>query len=393
MAHKGPLSGIKVVDCTTLIAGPLATRILADQGADVIKIEPFGGDLVRHLGPTPAPNFSAAFLALGRNKRSVCMNLSDPAAQKLVMALVRDADVFIANSRPGVMARHGLDAKTLQDHNPRLIYVSITGNGDTGPMADQRTYDPIIQARSGMAAAQSGAQPVRLMPQMVCDKLTGLNTAQAVCAALLEAEKTGKGQRIDISLLSATLDFLSPDVFWTIATPGQDLPIADISNIYTPWDTRDGQIVFVVLADKEFVDLVEAFDCQFLAKDERFNTMAERFANWTDFQQIFKEKLAKLTTRDALQILKDANIPSGPVNRLTDLADDEQIAAIGAMGESQHAIAGRALQVKPAARFGNHSQDQFADAPELGQHTREVLSDLGLSDADIQKLFEAGTLV
>jgi crotonobetainyl-CoA:carnitine CoA-transferase CaiB-like acyl-CoA transferase len=392
MKHNGPLAGIKIIDCTTLIAGPLCTRILADQGADVIKVEPPGGDLVRYLGPELAPNFSATFLALGRNKRSIVMDLSHPAAQKLVLKLIADADVFIANSLPGVMARHGLDARTMQKRNPRLNYVSITGYGTIGPMAGQRAYDPIIQARSGMAMAKVAGKTAGLMPQTICDKLTGLSTAQAVCAALIETQKTGKGQEIELSLLGATLDFLAADMYWPIAAPDRDLPVADISNVYTPWDTQNGQIVFLVFADKEFTSLVDAFDCKALADDERFNSMAQRFTHWSDFQEVFKAKLASLSTSEALQKLKKAGIPSGPVNGLSDLVNDEQIKAMGAFREIQHEQAGRALQVQPGAQFHNHQAVPHEDAPGIGQHTAEVLSDLGISDTEIEKLFKSGAV-
>ena len=385
MKNKAPLDGITVIDCTTMVAGPLATQILADQGAEVIKIEPVGGDLARMIGPIFEPGISGSYINLGRNKRSMVLDLSQAKAQAIVHKLVGTADVFICNSRPGVMASHQLDFDTLKARNHKLVYASITGFGETGPMANQRAYDPIIQAQTGIARMGKAPKP-ELQPQLICDKLTGVYTAQAVSAALVKAARHGLGDKIDISLLSATLAFLATDVYWPIASPARQLDITDTSIIYQTWETQDKDIVLIVMSDKEFIDLCQTFGLGDLIGEARFKTMIERLKNWQQIRHIVAPKVANLSSAEALDKLWQANIPAGPVNDIEDLRNDVQIKATQALTTAKHPSAGDYLAVAPASRFAYREKHPQAPA-HAGQHSREILQQLAYSNSDIEQLF------
>ncbi|MBB6522672.1 CaiB/BaiF CoA transferase family protein [Pseudoteredinibacter isoporae] len=382
---KGPLSGIKIIDCTTVIAGPLCTQILADQGAEVIKIEPLEGDLIRNLGPILAPGLSATFLSLSRNKKSLALDLSKRESQELIAKLCQDADVFICNSRPGVMARHGLDFEALKQHNAKLVYAAITGFGDSGPMAEQRAYDPIIQALSGMASLQ---EPTQLLGQTICDKTTGLTACQAVTAALLQAERSGQGQQVEISMLEAAIGFLACDAFWPIAAAGRELNYPDFKRVYIPWKTQDGEIVLVILADKEFAGLTEEFQVQHLLEDPRFNSMPNRFAHWDELVDTLKPVFLTQSSEDILKRLWRADVPAAPINTMEQLTTDKQVLASGMIDYSEHSIAGQYTRVAMAANFSLQDNIPYQEAPSLGQHSHEVLTHAGLDEDEIHSLIQ-----
>lgn len=382
---QGPLSGIKVVDCTTVIAGPLCTQILADQGAEIIKIEPIEGDLVRNVGPILAEGFSATFLALGRNKRSLSLDLRQPEAQAIVRKLSAQADLFVTNSRPGVMAKHGLGYDALKAENPKLVYGAITGFGNEGPMAEQRAYDPIIQALAGIASLQDNNN---LLSQTVCDKTTGIVASQAVTAGLLHAARTGEGQLVEVSMLEATMSFLACDVFWPITAVGREVSYPDFKRIYIPWETKNGHVVLVILADKEFKGMTEEFNCQELLDDPRFNSMINRFQNWDELVALLRPQFTSCDSDEILQRLWRAGVPAAPLNTVEQLPNNEQILASGMFSETEHPVAGRHRSTAMAANFSKQENTSIQAAPTVGEHSREVLTEMGMSEADINSLFE-----
>lgn len=376
----GPLSGVRVIDCTTVIAGPLCTQLLADQGADVIKIEPTSGDLIRNLGPMLSAGFSSTFLALGRNKRSLALDLSSSEAQEIMQALCADADVFIGNSRPGVMAKHGLSYETLSANNKKLVYVAITGFGNEGPMSEQRAYDPIIQALAGVASLQKGNA---LVSHTICDKTTGLYASQAVTAALVGASRTGQGQLVEVSMLDATLSFLACDALWPIATE-KDLPYPEFSKIYIPWPSQDGHVVLVILADKEFMALCQEFHCSELLNDSRFNSMGGRLLNWPSLVKLITPILIQFTTEELLRRLWQADVPAAPINNIEQLPDNPQIKATNMLNTVNHPVAGEHLEVSMAAKFSR--QDAvIKPASSLGEDGPEILSEAGFNQVQIDK--------
>jgi len=385
MHNKAPLAGITIIDCTTMVAGPLATQILADQGAEVIKVEPVGGDLARMIGPIFEPGISGCYINLGRNKRSIVLDLSQTQAQAIVHKLVANADVFVCNSRPGVMASHNLDYDDLKKINPSLVYASITGFGETGPMAKQRAYDPILQAQTGIARLSKAPKP-ELQPQLICDKLTGVYTAQAISAALVKAARCGEGDKVEVSLLSATLAFLATDVYWPIASPGRELDIIDTSNVYQPWQTTDGYIVLIVLSDKEFIQLCNIFSLSDLSSKPLFSNMIKRLKNWQQLKDIISPMLAKLSSKAALDKLWQANIPAGPVNDIESVPNDAQILATGALTTAEHPTAGSYLQVAPAANF-SQPRAPAQHPSKAGQNSREILLQLGYTETEIEKFY------
>lgn len=387
MNNKGPLDGITIIDCTTMVAGPLSTQILADQGAEIIKIEPIGGDLARMIGPILEPGISGSYINLGRNKRSIVLDLSQEQAQAVVHRLVADADVFICNSRPGVMASHQLDYSHLKAINPKLVYASITGFGEHGPMSKQRAYDPIIQAQSGLASLNP-ERSTQLLPQLICDKLTGVYMAQAVTAALLQAARSGQGDKVEVSLLSATLAFLATDALWPIATPGRQLDIVDTSQIYQAWPTRDRDIIVIILSDREFKDLCSILDLGDLILEPRFSNLIERLSHWAELKAIAAPQLAKLGSTEALNKLQQASIPCGPVNHIEELLQDPQISASELFSVRRHSSAGEYLEVAAAAKFSRNRSNAAVEPSQVGQHSREILQQAGHSEAEINTLFE-----
>ncbi len=387
-AQTGPLAGIRVIDCSTVVAGPLATQILADQGAEVIKVEPLTGDISRTVGHLYGDGFSSAFMALGRNKRSLSLNLAEPEAADIVKRLVQDADVFVTNTRPGVMARHGLGFEDLREVNPALVYAEITGFGKLGPLAKSPAYDPIIQALSGMAARQ-GEDNVSLLPQLICDKVAGLTMAQAITAALVDSRQRGEGQCVHVSLLSAALSFLACDMFAPLISGDRQVMSFDLAEVYKPWSTADGEIVLVTVAEAQFIAFLEVMGQPALIQDERFSDLSSRVANWSAMRELLQPIMGSQSTDHWIDKFHAADVPAtAAYNDVCDLVADPQITALQSLFTSDHPHVGEHLQTRPAAEFSASSEfSNPAPAPSLGQHTREILASCSYNPQAIDDLF------
>lgn len=386
--QSGPLAGVKVIDCTTVVAGPMATQILADQGAEVIKVEPLAGDISRTVGHLYGDGFSSAFMVLGRNKRSLGLNLAEPEATAIVKKLVGQADVFVCNSRPGVMERRGLGFEDILAVNPLVVYAEITGFGKQGPLANSPAYDPIIQALSGMAAGQ-GEEGVSLFPQLICDKVAGLTMAQAVTAALLDSRRREKGQRVHVSLLSAALSFLACDMFAPLMSGDRPVMSFDLAEVYKPWSTADGEIVLVTVAENQFTAFLKAFDHSELIEDERFNNLPNRVANWSQLREILQPIMDLQPTDVWIEKFRCADVPAtAAYNDVRDLVEDPQIVALDSLISSDHTSVGEVLQTRPAADFSTVTAAcKPSPAPSLGQHSREILQSFGYSDQTIDDFY------
>jgi crotonobetainyl-CoA:carnitine CoA-transferase CaiB-like acyl-CoA transferase len=387
----GPLDGFRIIDVTSMVAAPIATMLLGDQGAEVIKVEAPAGDLVRRFG-IRREGLPAPFVASNRNKRSIVLNLKESMGIELLKRLVSDADVFVQNFRPGTAERMGIGEADLRAIKPDLIYVSISGFGEKGPYADQRVYDPVIQALCGLAAIQTDWQTQR--PQMVRtvipDKLTGITAAQAITAALLARERTGVGQHVRLSMLDAMIAFLWPEglarLTYADAEPGTFRPqTRDLV-----FETTDGFMTAGANSDVEWAGLCRVLEKPEWLEDERFKNTALRALHIAARLELTGEVLATRSTAYWLERLRAAQVPCAPILTREELLSDPQIAANEIIIETEHPHAGPMRMARPAARFDRTPASVRRHAPKLGEHTDEVLAELGIGASEIATLREEG---
>jgi crotonobetainyl-CoA:carnitine CoA-transferase CaiB-like acyl-CoA transferase len=387
----GPLEGVRVVDMTAVVSGPFATMFLADQGADVIKIEPIAGDSARRSRAAidKAGEFSSMFISANRGKRSLSIDVKSDAGRKVLAKLVGRADVLVQNFRPGTMERLGLGAQELRMRQPRLIYVSISGVGDSGPYVKKRVYDPIIQGLSGFADIQS--QPLTNRPQMirtiVCDKTTSVYAAQAVAAALYAREKTGTGDHIRVAMLDVMLSYLWPEGMMQHTVVGAEAVAADPND--RPdlvFKTSDGYITAGTISDSEWKGFCQATGAPELLSDPRFATPALRSINATARINRMAEYIGQHSTAEWLERLDAADVPCAPILRRHEVIHNEQVVARGLITEFEQPTVGRVRQPKPAAQFEANEAFISGPAPRLGEHTKDVLRELGYSDGEIDEL-------
>ncbi|MFV1979384.1 MAG: CaiB/BaiF CoA transferase family protein [Myxococcota bacterium] len=394
----GPLEGYRIVDLTAMISGPIATMMLAEQGADVVKVEPPGqGDLVRAIGGSRS-GISSLFATSNRSKRSIVIDLKQSAGVELLKRLVSTADVFVQNFRPGTVDRMGIGESVLRAVAPDLIYVSISGFGEKGPYAQQRVYDPIIQARSGLAFMQRNRETGRphMVRTAVADKLTGLTAAQAMTAALLARERTGEGQHVRLSMLDAMVSFLWPEgmMQYTFVRDGDELGRQSCKPLDREliFETSDGFITAGTVSDREWEGFARAAQHLEFADDPRFKTSAARVENWDERLEVMGEVLLTDTTAHWLERLGAEQVPCAPILECHELLTDAQIAANELIEEIDHPQAGRIRHTRPAARFDRTAARIRGFAPTLGQHTDEVLAEIGLQESELAALRATGTI-
>jgi len=386
---SGPLTGYRIVDLTSMVSGPLGTMILADQGAEVIKIEnPKGGDYTRGVS-TRHGGFSASFLNNNRNKRSVALNLKDPRGRELLLRLALGADVFVQNFRPGVIERMGLGEDVIREVAPDIVYVSISGFGERGPYANKPVYDPLVQALSGLTTIQGGSdqQRPRLVRTVLPDKLTGVTSAQAITAALLARERSGKGQHVRLSMLDSVVAFLWSSDMGSQTFIGDEVPQEKAQSfIDLIYETADGHISVAVQSDKEWAGLARAVERPELLEDPRFQTVAVRHQNIDARLQATQDALHGRSSVDWLARLEAEDVPCAPILRRRDMIAHPQIQANETVMETEHPQAGPLRQARAAARFSETSVQHRHGAPRLGEHTRELLEAAGLTAAELDAL-------
>jgi crotonobetainyl-CoA:carnitine CoA-transferase CaiB-like acyl-CoA transferase len=374
-----------------VVSGPLATMFLADQGAEVIKIEPLGGDITRRSRQSISASgeFSALFVSSNRGKRSLALDLKRPEAAKIMRKLIASSDVLVQNFRPGTMERLGFGEPALRDLNPRLIYVSISGVGESGPYARKRVYDPIIQGLSGFADLQ--ADPKTRRPQMirtiVADKTTAIFAAQAVTAALFARERTGEGQHIRLAMLDTMIAYLWPEAMTQYTVIGREATTADpTARPDLIFETADGYITVGTISDSEWQGFCAASGRPALAEDPRFNTPGGRAVNATERILLMAEIIKERPTAEWLQRLDANDVPSAPVLRRNEVITNEQVLARELIAEFDHPDIGRVRQPKPAARFDRTPAAIRGPAPRIGEHSAIILAELGLETAEIERL-------
>jgi crotonobetainyl-CoA:carnitine CoA-transferase CaiB-like acyl-CoA transferase len=375
----GPLEGYRVVDLSTMISGPIATMMLGDQGADVIKVEQPGvGDLVRAIGAGPA-GISPIFATSNRNKRSVVIDLKQARGVGLLKRLVAGADVFVQNFRPGAADRIGIGEAALREARRDLIYVSISGFGESGPYAHKRVYDPVIQALSGLASIQA-------------DRVTG--RPRMVRTIVPDArERTGKGQHVRLAMLDAMVSFLWPEGmarYTFVGREGNEPRRSATRDLV--FETADGYMTAGTVSDAEWAGIARATEHPEWLEDPRFETATGRVRYWDERLDLVAEALKTRPTEEWIERFDAEGVPCAPILSRRDLLTDAQISANELIQETEHPHAGRLRQTRPAARFEGTPATLRLPAPILGEHTDEVLAEAGLDDAEIAELRAAGAV-
>ena len=389
-----PLEGIRILDLTAVISGPTGTAILADQGADVIKVESPGGDLSRRIGPAKG-DMSATYITCNRGKRSIVLDLKRPEAREVIHDLVKWADVLVENFRPGAMDRLGLGYDAMARVNPKLIYASITGFGPTGPYAEGRVYDAVVQAVSGMCAShrERGSDDPMLTATLICDKLTGLTAAQAITAALLGRARTGEGTHVQLSMLDAALAFQWCDGMFN-HTFMEDAPAAfpRVGATTRPYRTRNGFVALMAPQQDEFEAMCRGFGDASIPQDPRFATTPMRARNAPALRALIEPLAAQQDTDECVARMRAEGTPIGKVNEHDDVITDPQVLHSQSLAEVDHGELGRVRLARAAARFGSGPRPQPEPAPALGEHGHDVLRDLGYDETRIGSLAACGAV-
>lgn len=387
----GPLNGIRILDLTAVISGPSASMLLADQGADVIKVEsPKAADLTRYVSTSRA-GFTAAFVNNNRNKRSLALDLKAEGAVDALKQVAKTCDVVMQNFRPGVVDRLGIGEADLRAVREDIVYVSISGFGDEGPFSQKPVYDPLIQALSGLTTVQAGNDEdrPRLVRTILPDKLTGMAAAQAVTAALLYRATTGEGQHVKVNMLDTVMAFLwgSDMGAHTFVGDEREKETAQ-SFIDLVYETQTEFITVAVNNDKQWRNLVEAFGKDEWLSDPRFDTPQKRSKNINDRLGLIQEVLLTDTAEHWLAHLEAYDVPCAPVLKRKEAIRHPQVEANSTIVYDEHPEAGRLRQTRPAATFSKTPPDIRRSAPALGEHSAEVLREAGVDEALIERLTE-----
>ena len=389
------LAGVKVLDLTSMVSGPVAAMMLADQGADVIKVEPTTGEQMRHIGPT-VNKVTAAFFSCNRGKRSIGVDLKSEDGKKILFDLVAGADVLIQNFRPGAMERMGFSEPVLRALNPRLIYVSISGFGEEGPYAHKRVYDPVIQALSCATDIQADRATGR--PQMfriiIADKVTAITAAQAISTALYAREKSGEGQHVRLSMLDAMLSLFWPEGMAGLTYADQEFDVRRYQGAMDLiYETRDRFITAGAISDNEWEGMCRALNREDLIDHPNFKTAQGRFTHNSERKEITAEEIKKWSSDEILARFDQEGVPCAPIIDRSELLDHEQVLANGSVDRLHFEEFGEVRQARHPARFDKTPASVSRPAPRLGEHGREVLAAIGYDAAAIDALVQAGTVL
>lgn len=385
--RTGPLAGIRVIDLSAVVSGPFATSILADQGADVILVEqPNTPDVVRLSGPSvsSAEGVSAFWASMNRNKRAITLNLKDERGKALLFDLVRNADVVVQNFRPGVIDRLGLGWEVLRTVNPELVMCSISGYGADGPYVNRPAYDPVVQCVAGYPDVQADADGTpHLMATIVCDKVTSLNAAQAICAALVARSMGRGGQHLELAMIDASVHFLWPEAMWSHTYLDHETDVPDLASIYKLYATSDGwAIVYAISTDTQWQNMCRALGRDDLATDSRFADLQGRLTYGEQINDELVVEMAAYTTADIVELMERFDVPAAPVNTRQSMIDDPQVRHREILVESDHPTAGRIRSARSPVRFSETPSTWARHAPVFNQDTDEVLSEVLGLDAE-----------
>jgi crotonobetainyl-CoA:carnitine CoA-transferase CaiB-like acyl-CoA transferase len=391
---SGPLAGVKVIDLTTVVVGPICTRTLADYGADVIKVEAPGGDLLRTMAEgSRNPGMSGKFINFNRNKRSIGLDIKKPEGLDALLRLIDKADVFVSNVRPEALARAGLDHASLGKRNPRLIHCSILAFGRGGRYFNRPAYDPVVQSLSGVAGtiARATGEP-RFVPMVMSDHVSGLIAAQAIGFALFRREKTGKGEAIDVPMLENMASFVSSEHLGAATFDPPIGPTGDgrlLSPNYKPVPTKDGYVTVRPNTNAQAFAFFDAIGRPELKTDPRFDSAASRTKNAKDYFEVQATCLGGKTTDEWVELFDKLDVPAARYNTIDDLMTDPHLEDVGFFREEQHPSEGKIRRSKLANTFSGGAREHESHAPLYGEHTREILHELGYSAADVDKMVAA----
>lgn len=380
----GPLTGIRILDMTSVLMGPFATQILGDYGADIIKIESEEGDLIRLAGALRHPKMGSLFLQTNRNKRSVLLDAKSAAGRTALLTMLDACDVFVSNIRPAALARLGLSYEDLRARKPDIIYVALVGYGQDGPYRNRPAYDDLIQGISGIPALSGQAQrgAPQYAPITLADKVAGLNAAHAILAALLHKERHGGGQHVEVPMFEVMTQLvLSDHMGGHSFDPGHGPSGYNrlVSPDRRPYQTADGFIAVLVYTDthwKKFFDIIGRPDEY--ARNPLYHDHATRTRNYDEVYRFLAEVVKTRTSADWQRELEAQDIPWAPVHNIEDLIHDEHIEAVGLIQSMDHPSEGKVRLVRPPIKFSKTPLSIYRHVPTLGEHTREVLSEFGI---------------
>ncbi|MCB1742827.1 MAG: CoA transferase [Gammaproteobacteria bacterium] len=394
----GPLDGIRIIDVTSVLLGPYGTQILADQGADVIKVEaPPTGDIARNMGLVRHPGMAGIFLNINRNKRSLALDLKQDAAKETLRKLIRTADVFVHNMRPQAMARLGFDYEAVSALKPDIVYVGAYGFGQEGPYRSKPAYDDVIQASSGLASLfESQTGEARYVPSAVADKVCGLTLSQAITAALLHKERSGQGQFVEVPMLETMVSFnmvdhinggaftpaVGPFGYQRVTTPAR-----------APFATSDGFVCLLPYTDAHWRKFFTAVGRPELMEDERFATYRARVHTIEDLYSFIRSVTPSKTTAEWVAICEECEIPCMPVASIQKLMDDEHLKAVKMFEHHTHPSEGETVLLRSPLKFSKSPASIRRLAPRFGEHGPELLRELGYSEEQIAQMIESGVLV
>ena len=391
MKNKGPLSGITVIDLTAMISGPVCTMMLGDQGADVIKIEPLTGELTRKVGASKN-GMTTSFLCANRSKRSLTLNLKDPKGITVLKKLITKADVLVQNFRPGAMKRMGLSYGEVKKLNKEIIYTSISGFGEKGPYSNQRVYDPVIQALSGLADIQRDQKTnfPKMVRTIIPDKTTGMAAAQAISSALFYKERYGTGQHIKLAMLDVMVAYLWPEGSASLSFVGEEGdPSKGQMGLDLVFQTKDNKYITAgAVTDKEWLGMCNAFDRKDLLSDPRFNTPRARFDNKTERRLLIADEIKKHNSIDILTKLHENEVPSAPILSRTELLENEQIIENNIIEFHDSKFFGNIRSPRPAPIYSDSPINGNQLAPLLGQNSIEILKEIDYKDQEIANLLQ-----
>jgi crotonobetainyl-CoA:carnitine CoA-transferase CaiB-like acyl-CoA transferase len=389
----GALDGIRVLDLTSVLYGPMASMLLGDMGADVIKIESPEGDTTRQTGPAANRDMASFYLAANRNKRSVVLDLKQPESREALWRLIDGADVFMHSVRPQAMVRLGFAPDAVLQRNPRIVYAGLHGFGEEGPYAGRPAYDDAIQGACGIAdlmARVSGTPGYT--PMVTADKVCGLTATYAITAALLHRERTGQGQFVEIPMFETATHFtLLEHQYGHTFDPPRD--VMGYSRVLAPWrrpyPTKDGHVGVLVYNDGQWRRFAEAIDRPDLLTDPRYRDLNARARNIDVVYALLAEIIATRTTDEWAELLERIEVPCTRINRLEDLESDPHLQAVGFFEKHEHPTEGRLVQMRPPVRFGASPASIRRLPPRLGEHTEDVLREIGMDETAIAMVAKA----
>ena len=391
----GPLEGVKIIDLTSMISGPMGAMILADQGAEVIKVEPLGGEQLRHMA-APYNGVNAPFYSCNRGKKSLAIDLKSEEGKEVLIKLIKESDVFMQNFRPGTTDRMGFGYDELKKINPSLIYLSISGFGNKGPYAQSRVYDPVIQALSGatdIQADRNSGKP-KMFRIVIADKVTSLTAAQAVSSALYARERNSEGQHIKLSMLDSVVAFFWPEGMTGLVFKDNEFDVRKLQGSQDLiYKAKDRYITAGAVSDAEWKGMCNALNMKDLIEDERFATSAARVINSEERKKITGEEIKKWDSEEILDRFQTEGVPSAPLLDRMELMKHEQIIANQTILREEYEGFGEVRQARPAALFEGTPSRIKRPAPKLGEHSKEILDHLDISKEVQNRMIKEGKVI